>query len=508
MEIHYRRGLENSYMVISDLKMDGNRFDVSMLIRNRIEGVLPLEIKQMNETPLAYYDITGHQSLGQVYRKLQMKRGDLAGILEGILRVFRQSERYMLSTEYLLLDPEYVFLDRSGQTVDFCYFPWESDEGEQPQGRSFAGAQRLAEFFLKHLDHGDPLAVRMGYRFYQSVAEEGKGICQAAREGMEEGREEASPEEVPEFLRREASTSQPAVEKGMSVPEASLYGPEGPDRGFGREKESIARNCRETAFSGDHKEKLGEEKKGNRRDRQRSEKPGKGKTRKESRPKAARNNGREVPVIPVWYLILVLGAVCLNVGIDWYFSLDLTQIGGMAFGSIAFCWLIFLVFVERKRRDENPWEEYFPEADEAELPAEDILEWETYPDPLPEARPRTKNDGRFQPEDTTRVLEASPETEDFLLVGELMNTQPIRLQKGSWIIGKDSGQADIGIVSDAVSRVHAQLSVNGEELAVTDQNSRNGTFVNGKALAPNAPYLLHEGDRIRFADVRYMVQRG
>ena len=52
---------------------------------------------------------------------------------------------------------------------------------------------------------------------------------------------------------------------------------------------------------------------------------------------------------------------------------------------------------------------------------------------------------------------------------------------------------------DNLSRSHALIEVSGEAAQVTDLHSSNGTFLNGKPLAPNVPTPLHSGDELRFA---------
>ena len=57
-----------------------------------------------------------------------------------------------------------------------------------------------------------------------------------------------------------------------------------------------------------------------------------------------------------------------------------------------------------------------------------------------------------------------------------------------------------------MSRVHAQADVKDGVFTLTDLNSRNGTYVNEKQLQPNEPCHPVESDRVRFADVSYIVK--
>jgi pSer/pThr/pTyr-binding forkhead associated (FHA) protein len=58
----------------------------------------------------------------------------------------------------------------------------------------------------------------------------------------------------------------------------------------------------------------------------------------------------------------------------------------------------------------------------------------------------------------------------------------------------------IQILSPIVSAQHAKIELTRQGHVITDLNSTNGTFVNGKRLKPKAPHLLASNDIIRFAD--------
>jgi hypothetical protein len=50
-----------------------------------------------------------------------------------------------------------------------------------------------------------------------------------------------------------------------------------------------------------------------------------------------------------------------------------------------------------------------------------------------------------------------------------------------------------------ISRLHARIERAGDGLSVTDLDSTNGTFLNGRRLPPNVPTTAEPGDLIRFA---------
>lgn len=57
-----------------------------------------------------------------------------------------------------------------------------------------------------------------------------------------------------------------------------------------------------------------------------------------------------------------------------------------------------------------------------------------------------------------------------------------------------------------VGRKHATLYKDGSRYYLVDENSKNGTRVNGEKLYPNEKFLLGESVRIEFADEVYRFE--
>jgi pSer/pThr/pTyr-binding forkhead associated (FHA) protein len=59
--------------------------------------------------------------------------------------------------------------------------------------------------------------------------------------------------------------------------------------------------------------------------------------------------------------------------------------------------------------------------------------------------------------------------------------------------------ADLLLQSTRISREHARFSIENGAPSVTDLDSRNGTYVNGRRIT--APQRLQAGDEVRLHDV-------
>jgi len=76
------------------------------------------------------------------------------------------------------------------------------------------------------------------------------------------------------------------------------------------------------------------------------------------------------------------------------------------------------------------------------------------------------------------------------------------LEKPSTILGRHP-ECDVVLDAGAVSRQHARILRDGDDLKIEDLKSRNGTFVNGKQIAGATP--IADGDLLRICDLEFSV---
>ncbi len=69
----------------------------------------------------------------------------------------------------------------------------------------------------------------------------------------------------------------------------------------------------------------------------------------------------------------------------------------------------------------------------------------------------------------------------------------------------DDGPGAIRLPSVHVSRHHAVIKMEGDQMTLTDLNSTSGTRLNGARLAPNTSTPIKVGDKIEFADINATV---
>ncbi len=77
----------------------------------------------------------------------------------------------------------------------------------------------------------------------------------------------------------------------------------------------------------------------------------------------------------------------------------------------------------------------------------------------------------------------------------------IQLNQEICTIGKKRGEADLVLEDFSVSRLHARIVKEQEEMFLEDMNSTNGTYKNGLRMQPYEKRKLHEGDEIKMGKV-------
>jgi len=83
----------------------------------------------------------------------------------------------------------------------------------------------------------------------------------------------------------------------------------------------------------------------------------------------------------------------------------------------------------------------------------------------------------------------------------------LAVRRGSWLVGRGP-DADLRLPSDQVSLRHAWIRQDARGTWVADAGSRNGTWVNGRRLAPRQDHPLRNGDRLEFGPVAAVYSDG
>ena len=77
----------------------------------------------------------------------------------------------------------------------------------------------------------------------------------------------------------------------------------------------------------------------------------------------------------------------------------------------------------------------------------------------------------------------------------------VELSRPSITLGKKKGEAEVILEDPSVSRIHARITKEGDDIYLEDLNSTNGSFKNGLRLQPYEKKKLQSGDEVKLGRV-------
>ena len=161
----YSRKLNRSTLTLTITKEDyESEIDcIEMFHYNKIPYFLHMDTQKENISLKCSYDITGRHSLDSLLKYKTLNSQLLRNILVSFDQACIHAEKYLLTENDILLEPEFIFSKSDCSQFVFCYLPGSKNEIH----RQF---QSLMEDLLQKTDHKDVQAVKIAYGIHQNVA--------------------------------------------------------------------------------------------------------------------------------------------------------------------------------------------------------------------------------------------------------------------------------------------------------------------------------------------------
>lgn len=138
-------------------------YQVPMLQQNKIAGLLSVEGCEVEGRSRYTYDTKGMVTMYSMYEKKALQRKEIQQIVEALLKIVEELQKYLLQPDCLILNPKYIF-HKEG-TWYFCYLPdWE--------GKLNQSFHELTEYFVKTLDYGDTDGIFLAYELHKATLQE------------------------------------------------------------------------------------------------------------------------------------------------------------------------------------------------------------------------------------------------------------------------------------------------------------------------------------------------
>lgn len=163
IHMEYETNLSQAFFRVTVSEPYTEDYQMPMLQRNPIDGILPIEGCGVNGASCYTYGVGGCVAMCDLYAKDCMKKADIQELIGRLLEVIEILQKHMLNPDCLMLEPEYLF--RKAGKWWFCYLPGRRKKLTQ----SF---HELSEYFVKTLDYEDVEGIFLAYELHKATLQE------------------------------------------------------------------------------------------------------------------------------------------------------------------------------------------------------------------------------------------------------------------------------------------------------------------------------------------------
>lgn len=173
--VDYVREMNRSYLLLESKEpATGQDYALKMLASNHIPGLLPLTLSRIDQKTICQYEISSLQPLSVFCSAQKIRKADLVRLINSLLDCLQISEDYLLPPSHLLLHPGGVYLDWSEQKLHLAYLPFYRQDLK-------LSLQQLMEYFLTQISHEDAETAVLAYRIFHELREPNLRLCEIRR---------------------------------------------------------------------------------------------------------------------------------------------------------------------------------------------------------------------------------------------------------------------------------------------------------------------------------------
>lgn len=163
LEKEYVKDRKSNYLVLKG-RGDERSYKNKMLSQYTIPGLLRTEIRSIDNIELFYYDVTDLKTVETAYKDKVFHFSEVKSLLREIFQIVDSSMEYFLEQDDFLLQPEYLFLRKGPEDLQLCYFPGY-DENIVNQ------LAVLFEFIMNKAEYKEEPLVLLIYALYKESRE-------------------------------------------------------------------------------------------------------------------------------------------------------------------------------------------------------------------------------------------------------------------------------------------------------------------------------------------------
>lgn len=448
MEISYKKDGINNFMIIRNQEDVENDYKLQMLINNKIDGILSINIKKVNNENQFYYDITSKNSMRSLFVKNKVGAKDIEKFISSMAIVAKSMKEYLLDINNIVFDMDMIYWDSKKKVYNFCYYPFAGQGMKE-------GLNGLFLEMLELLNHDDKEAVVIGYGLQQKIMSENFTITELKEYVVENIKIPGS--DINNYSYEKAKNLNYGIQKQKDdledlgdIIDGDYAG------GYFESADFENENINKNFTIKNKKERKLKEKRANKK----KEKNIKHNKETKDKVKASEKNKEKT-------------------------------------GTKSKKWWQFWKKSKPKKKDEL-LENNFLKLEETDG-FDDIEKYV--------ASEMYEKEMDSIDEEATVLLTSNVHSAGILLRStDIENPITIIPNGFPCIIGKSGKSSDYKLEEQFISRVHARIYEEMDGYYIEDLNSSNGTFVNGEKLKPHTQVMFQLGDIIMLADMEFVVE--
>lgn len=449
MQPEFKRDLNNNYMILSDETLNNSDdYRVRMLISNKIPFLLKCNVRKFDQATKYYYEITSKHPISRIFEKKKIKKEELNILITSFLKVLESSFEYLLNPNDFILEPEYIYMNIETNQIYFCYMPGF----EKDISLSF---HTLTSYILERIDHEDKYTVATAYELYRQTMNDNYSL----RNILSSITKEESKEE---------NSKQEEIELEMKT--------------FNQDSNKVESNTQEL------KSKSIQE------------------IQKSKRPLFLLGG-----LVILSALVLLFYFLYQNIAIIKSIEISndmLLKSGGVLL--IVIVIVIYSFYKKAQLKKEEESDSLIIVEENAFIPKLEKEKQKSHVEPVTLIHKEELQNESIKEESESsyygNTVLLNYRVPNKRLISTIETYQSFDLKEKTFLIGKMQEHVDGVIIDERISRIHAEIKKINSNYFLTDLNSTNGTFHNGRRLEANETVEIHPEDMIRFATVEYVFR--
>ena len=497
IEAVFQKNFTTEYMIITVASEESkdNHYDIQVIQNNTIEGLLKLQVRDVNQEMQFFYDIKGYISMAELQEREKYTGDIIVKLMMDLNCCMAVLDEYLLDKDALYLDEHFIYYHPQTQSFAFTYIPGHCQPVKEQM-------KTLISWMMKHIDYGRKADVNLVYELYRKIENDEDYMQMFGGDDFEQREQQDMSQdlEMNPYITSNQYLSKNQHKKSRryfdSVQKAKTKAK--PENIDGNGKVNVKANNISTNASVETVNAIAN-------------------------------------VETVNAINRVCTYICIGTGVTGGVSFLFRKALCIWFRAqmgivlremlLPFIFLIccagmgiVLIILQLKQRQNSGSEkensiskhkDKFGHKDSSGIKGniqhkdkDDFWDEEPPIDYLEICKNQTSVLQQQTPFSETVVLE----NHTILQLVSKMTGEVIVVSFFPFTIGKNKKVVQYCIDSDVVSRRHVQLTKENQKYYITDLHSTNGTWVNDRQLMPGRAYELHQGETVKIADICYEVK--